>query len=94
MRATLAIIADSPEEIAELGRVLDVEVESVTVGVRDELLTQELRPLWIEHVSIFVAEERDERTGPLIRIYIEPQEDQTDADANTGGEARGTEKGG
>jgi hypothetical protein len=83
LRATLAIVADTAEEVEQLGRVVDVEVESATVVVRDELLQHELQPVRIEALSLFVAEERDGRKGPLVRIYTKPPEVPKDANTNS-----------
>jgi hypothetical protein len=95
MRATLSIVADSPEEVEALGRMIDVEVESVTVGVDGELLQRQLRPLLIEHCSLYAADGRDERKGPLVRIHIAPAEDpsnDTDSDSERPARAAGRRK--
>ena len=36
-------------------------------------LQHELQPVRIEALSLFVAEKRDERKGPLVRIYTKPR---------------------
>jgi hypothetical protein len=92
VRGTLAIEADSAEEIEQIGRVFDVAVEHVTLGVRDELLLQELLPARIEACSIYAEHEIPDRNGPVVRVFIKAAEDSHDStDADVGRAPRESE---